>query len=181
MHFTPVAVARAAVQLLAPPAGSSVLDVGAGSGKFCLVGAAECAAVTFVGVEHRPKLVQIATRLARQLALPNAQFIASDAFALDWSGYASFYFYNPFTEQTLQGPLTLDAARSHDPHGYLRDLDATRARLAAAAVGTRVVTYHGFGAAPPAGYELHASQAIGSDRLELWVKARAVGLPTHRG
>ncbi len=172
MHFTPVAVARGAVALLAPAPNTAVLDVGAGAGKFCLVAAAAYPATTFVGIEQRPPLVRIATRLARQLGLPNTEFHAGDAFALDWQRFAGFYFYNPFTEQTLAGPLVLDREGTPDPTGFMRDLEATRTRLAVAGLGTRVVTYHGFGAPPPAGYDQLASVPIGTDRLELWVKAR---------
>ena len=49
-----------------------------------------------------------------------------------------------------------------------------RQRLAQARSGTRVVTYHGFGAEPPEGYVLKADEACGSDRLQLWVKAYSV-------
>lgn len=39
-HWTPVAVARMAAAYLAEEPGVKVLDIGAGAGKFCLVGAA---------------------------------------------------------------------------------------------------------------------------------------------
>lgn len=50
---------------------------------------------------------------------------------------------------------------------------AVRRRLADARIGTRVVTYHGFGGAAPAGYDLLSEEAFGSDRVELWQKTRA--------
>src|SRR5882724_9352746 len=39
VHWTPVSVALRAVELLAPEAGMRVLDVGAGAGKLCCLGA----------------------------------------------------------------------------------------------------------------------------------------------
>src|SRR4051812_19725128 len=57
MHWTPVAVARRAAALLAPTAGSKLLDVGAGAGKFAFVAALAHAAVV-TGVEQHPGLVQ---------------------------------------------------------------------------------------------------------------------------
>jgi hypothetical protein len=36
------------------------------------------------------------------------------------------------------------------------------------------VTYHGYGGPLPPGYELMGADAIGSDRVELWIKTRVI-------
>jgi len=50
-------------------------------------------------------------------------------------------------------------------------------QLAVAKVGTRVVTYHGFGAPLPTGYALTTEEACGTDRLQLWIKELHVERP----
>lgn len=172
LHFTPVDVARHAARLLAPVPGMAVLDVGAGAGKFCLAAALAMPGVQFVGVEWRPHLVRIATRIAAASRQSNVRFVAGDAFALDWSGYDAFYFYNPFAEQLFDPGLALDRTIALDAANFVRYATAVRQRLAQARLGTRVVTYHGFGAPLPPGYKRMRSDLIGTDRVELWIKTR---------
>jgi len=180
IHFTPVDVARHAARLLAPSPGMTVLDVGAGAGKFCLVAARAVADSKFVGVERRGHLVRLANQLASELGLANAQFIHGDAVDLDWSTFDGFYLYNPFAEHLLEKAFMLDREIELDPSSFEGYVDAVRERLAAARVGTRLVTYHGFGGAPPSGYELVVTEVIGSDRVELWVKTRSTTRPYRR-
>ncbi|HPH66978.1 MAG TPA: methyltransferase domain-containing protein, partial [Kofleriaceae bacterium] len=142
----------------------------------CLTAANQCPTSIFEGVDFRKRVVEIATGLAQQLGLQNASFIHADAFALDWSKYDGFYFFNPFAEQLYHGFLFLDHTIEFDPAKYVQFVLAVRARLADARIGTRVVTYHGFGGSTPSGYELVSDQVVGTDRIELWEKVR----PTYR-
>lgn len=173
LHFTPVDVARLAARMLAPEPGMSVLDVGAGAGKFCLAAALAMPAVQFVGVEWRPHLVRVATRIARAWGLTNVRFTAADALELDWSGYDAFYFYNPFAEQLFDTELALDRSIDLDAIHFLPYVTAVSRKLADARLGTRVVTYHGYGAPLPLGYALAQAVSIGTDRVELWLKTQA--------
>jgi hypothetical protein len=172
-HFTPVAVARRAADLLVSRAGDCVLDVGAGIGKFCLVAAAHATGGVFIGVEQRPRLVSIASELARQLEIPNVAFSGANAIEIDWSSFDAFYFYNPFVEHYATGMTPLDDTIERGPAHLFFYVRFVRQRLAEARIGTRVVTYHGFGAAPPSGYVRTADERIGSGRLALWVKTHA--------
>jgi len=174
VFFTPIDVACHAAALLTPEPGMRVLDVGAGAGKFCLTAALEIRNATFVGVEWRGHLVRLATRLAMELRLSNARFIHADALDLDWSEYDAFYLYNPFAEHLFEAPLVLDHTIALDPRNFILYVSAVRSRLALARVGTRVVTYHGYGARAPLGYELARKDAAGSDCIELWIKTRAI-------
>jgi SAM-dependent methyltransferase len=169
-HFTPVAVARRAAALLVSKADDCVLDVGAGVGKFCLVAAVHATGGVFVGVEQRPRLVSIASELARQFEIPNVAFSTANAVEIDWSSFDAFYFYNPFVEHYAVGMTPLDRTIETGPAHLFFYVRFVRQRLAAAKIGTRVVTYHGFGAAPPRGYVRTADERIGSGRLALWVK-----------
>jgi len=114
--------------------------------------------------------VRFAARIAADLQIDNVSFIHADALELDWSRFDAFYFYNPFAEQLFEAAFVLDTSITLDPVNFLLYVTAVRQRLAHARLGTRVVTYHGFGAPPPPGYELIRQEASGSDRVELWIK-----------
>jgi len=177
VHFTPVDVARRAAELVVPHPTARVLDVGAAVGKFCLVAGAAHPRAEFVGIEQRAHLVEVARELARRLTVPNVSFVHGDATELDWSRYDAFYFFNPFAEHLQR--VILDDTIELDRGYFVFYVDFVRQRLAEARIGTRVVTYHGFGAAPPAGYALVVDEPAGSDRLLLWVKTEEVD-PVHR-
>ena len=172
-HFTPIEVAHYAARLLAPAPGMSVLDVGSGAGKFCLAAALAVPECEFVGIELRPHLVELANTLARELGVGNARFLHGDALDYDWSAFDAFYFFNPFAEQ-LYDDFVLDHSIEFDPATFIACVSGVGRKLADARVGTRVVTYHGYGGPPPRGYELSREDPIGSERLQLWVKTRTV-------
>jgi SAM-dependent methyltransferase len=170
LHFTPIDVARHAARLLSPDGGGRILDVGSGAGKFCLVAAREVPGARVVGVEWRGHLVRIARRLAGEMALDNVELLHANAFDLDWSVYDGFYFFNPFAEQLYGDHFVLDQTLNLDPRNFTTFISRVRARLACARVGTRLVTYHGFGGPPPRGFALVSAAARGSDTVELWEK-----------
>lgn len=170
VHFTPVDIARRAAVLAAPSGSEIVLDVGAGVGKFCLIAAHQRRAAHFVGVEVRPQLVTVATRLATEWRLPNVSFVCGDAFDLDWSDFRAFYFFNPFAEQLLPSPFKLDDALQGGPDGFERCVARTLERLDTARPDTRVVLLQGFGAAMPGSYELVSSDRLSLHALELWIR-----------
>lgn len=174
IHFTPVSVARCAARLLVHRSGMRILDVGSGPGKFCVVAAREAPTATFVGVELRRHLVRAANKLAARIGVTNVSFVQGDAMDVDWAEYDGFYFYNPFAEQLHEEAFLLDRSLTFDPTKFREYVEGAQRRLASAAIGTRVVTYHTFGAPAPPGYDLVTSHAIGTDRLELWIKNRHI-------
>lgn len=171
-HWTPVAVARRAAQLLVVDARTRVLDVGAGAGKLCLVGALATAA-TFTGIEQRAPLVGIARAIAQRYGVARARYEHGVIDHVDWTQFDAFYFFNPFGENRLETADWIDAAVELSRSRYDRDLGCALAALDRARVGTRVVTYHGIGAELPHGYDRRACEAAGTDALELWVKTHA--------
>ena len=165
-HFTPVAVARRAARLLAPTPHHRVLDLGAGAGKLCLVGAAITGA-SFTGIEQRRHFVRAAIEAGARLTLRNVHFIHADILDVDWRPYDSYYLFNPFAEHLI-GPI--DGTRQARPPLFGFYVQAVRRRLRDAVPGTRVVTYHGFGGSMPPCFRLAACEEAGSDELELWIK-----------
>jgi predicted RNA methylase len=172
LHWTPVAVALRAAELLAPSPGLRVLDVGAGVGKVCLVGALATEA-TWWGIEQDPVLVQAANHAAWTLDIGcRTRFVVGDGSLLAWDDLDAIYFYNPFGTLMLP-PYTSPFVRHATVHATLLRIEQ---QLARTRIGTRVVTYHGFGGRLPAGYSLAEREPAGEDVLELWIReARAPG------
>jgi hypothetical protein len=169
LYWTPVEIALRAAQMLATKPGRTIVDIGAGVGKFCLVAAATVRA-EIRGVEHRPHLVGIAREAAAKLAV-TASFTHGTLDDEDASRIDGIYLYNPFGENLCPAPDRLDATVPLGRDRFHDDVAATEKLLDRARVGTRVVTYCGFGGEMPFGYGLVSREYRG--RLELWVKDRA--------
>jgi SAM-dependent methyltransferase len=173
VHWTPVAVALRAAALLSPIAGMHVLDVGAGAGKLCCVGALARGG-HWHGIERDPALVEAADGLARCLEVAgSATFSAGDALDADWRGFDAIYLYNPFESQRFGGPFARAAAGA----GFSEQVARTEARLAELPPGIRVVTFHGFGGEMPRDYALAELEEVDSGELALWIRRRAPGAP----
>ena len=164
LHWTPV-VARSAV-VLRPLRGIRVLDVGAGVGKLCAIGALVTGAVWW-GIEQDPVQVAAAHHAAWALGITDrTRFVEGDGSRLSWDGFDAFYFYNPFHTLML-APHASPFVRYATIHGTLRRIEQ---RLAATPPGTRVVTFHGFGGQLPASFARIAREPAGDDALELWIQ-----------
>lgn len=166
VHWTPVSVALRAAALLAPEQGMRVLDIGAGPGKLCCVGALAYGG-TWQGIELNPALVAAATATAKCLEVDHCtSFCAGDMEQVDWDRFDSLYFFNPF-ETLLFGCGAADQA------GWTRFADQvarTEERLSALSAGTRVVTFHGFGGEMPSSFALAFTESIDDGELALWIK-----------
>ena len=169
-HWTPIAVAARAAALLVEGGASSVLDVGAGVGKFCIVGALVTGA-SFTGIEERRDRLDVARRAAAAFDLSGIRWVLGRIERVAFATFDGFYFFNPFAEALDHDP---DAAP--DPRGaarFRRDVARAQAALAAVRRGARVVTYHGLGGAMPAGYRLVTREATITGPLECWEKEAA--------
>jgi len=169
LHWTPVEVARRAAKLLAFPPSSRILDIGSGAGKFCLIGALTTRA-TFVGIEQRKGLVEVAQHIAERCGITRAQFLLGNVIDLDWNEFDAFYLYNPFYEHLIEHLTPVHGLIELTPELYRKYVDATCAKLAVVPVGSRVVTYNGFGGVMPDGFRLLLREPAGSDYLDLWEK-----------
>lgn len=166
LHWTPVAVAMRAAELLAPVPSLRVLDVGAGVGKMCLVGALVTGAMWW-GIEQDPVLVAAANHAAWALDIADrTRFVHGDGSRLAWDEFDAFYFYNPFGTLML-APHASPFVRYATIRNTLLRVEQ---RLASTREGTRVVTYYGFGGRLPAGYALISREPAGGDVLELWIR-----------
>lgn len=177
LHWTPVAIAIRAAELLAPTPSLRVLDVGAGVGKVCLVGALVTGAMWW-GIEQDPALVAAANHAAWALDISRrTRFVHGDGSRLAWDEFDAFYFYNPFSTLML-APHASPFVRYATIQNTLRRVEQ---RLASMREGTRVVTYYGFGGKLPPGYALISREPAGGDALELWIRDAPPAEPPHIG
>ena len=168
VYWTPVEVALRAATMLASKPDATILDVGSGIGKFCIVAAAAVHAQVR-GIEHRPHLVDVAreaaTKMGVRAVFDTGTIEEQDALAID-----GFYFFNPFAENMCNAADRLDASVELSEDRFWNDVGEAEELLAKARVGTRVVTYCGFGGELPDGYMLASRERCGGGRLDLWVK-----------
>src|SRR5476651_482962 len=69
-YWTPLALARKAAEFLAEP-GARILDIGSGTGKFCLAAGYHFPETYFYGAEQRHELICQAEEVKGYIALPN--------------------------------------------------------------------------------------------------------------
>lgn len=159
LHWTPVPVALRVAALLSPTPSTVVLDIGAGVGKLCSIGAVSTRG-TWVGVEQHGTYVQTARNIANALGVADRTcFLQADAFAIDWNDFAALYLYNPFEVPVFEPPGRRGEQVRH-----------AQARLAKLPCHTRVVTLHGFGGVMPRSFELdyHERMTAYSVDLAVW-------------
>ncbi|MDC0744184.1 class I SAM-dependent methyltransferase [Polyangium mundeleinium] len=167
--WTPASVAVRAAQLCAPEGRARVLDVGAGVGKFCLVGALVTESI-FVGVEHRRALVDVGREVIAAVGARNARLVHGTIEDIDFSYFDALYFYNPFEENLVAPSWQMDGAVPLSLERFQEDVTRIEAALEAAPPGMRVVTYQGFGGKMPPDYEIVEEDPEGAPHLRLWVK-----------
>lgn len=164
-HWTPVDVARKAIAYLGGQ-GKSVLDIGSGAGKFCLIAAA-CSDALITGVEKLPNLVHFSKKLAEPFQLKNLNFIQDDLINVDFGNYDHFYFFNSFEENiNLKDKLNRD--NEINLENFTRYVRLLKERFDAAPAGTRIVTYCGECEEIPPCYQLIKSSNKG--KLKFWKK-----------
>ncbi|HEX7601870.1 MAG TPA: methyltransferase domain-containing protein [Polyangiaceae bacterium] len=168
VFWTPVSVALRAAELLVVDRGTRVLDVGSGAGKFCVVGALATGA-SFTGIEQRAHLVAIAREAAQRLGA-RASFVHGRLASDSLQDIDAIYFFNPFAENAFPPEDHLDHTVELSLDRALFDVELAERLLTGAKVGTRVVTYHGFGGDMPSTYTLQLTEKHRTDQLDLWVK-----------
>ncbi len=165
-HWTPVDVALLVGRWFSLSSNPRVLDVGAGVGKLCHVGALATDLV-WTGIERDGTMVRISTGVARALDVgPRTAFLHGEALQHDWSSYGAVYLFNPFTEACIEDeidPLTRQAA-------YIHEVLSVERRLVGLRPGTLVATYHGFGGEMPQELERVETAKAHGGALELWIR-----------
>jgi SAM-dependent methyltransferase len=168
-HWTPLVVARRAVALLASKRDETVLDIGAGVGKFCLVGSLTTNS-TFVGIEQRLPLVHSAREAADRCRARRAYFLHGNALDLGFSDFDAFYLFNPFYEHMDPTLEPIDDTLETSPRIFAQYVIETTVKLGCLRRGTRVVTYNGLGGRLPETYDCIFKERCLGNTLALWIK-----------
>lgn len=170
--WSPVKVASMAAHWLEMHGAQRVLDVGAGSGKFCVI-AALITDLVVEGIEQRPHLVEQARALAADLGVADrVKFTCAALEATTLEDYDALYLYNPFCEAGYDRLQWLDESLELAPDSAARDVARIEAALDAMPIGGQLVTYHGFGGRLPDTFELLHSWSFGGGSLRCWQNAR---------
>ncbi len=166
IHFTPIKVAKVAAQYLANGKDTKILDVGAGAGKFCMIGSA-CTEAHFIGVEQRKNLCTTATLISKHYNLTNVEFINSNITDIDFREFDAFYFYNSFYENLC--PLgKIDNSVDLRRELYEGYSLYVKEQLDQMSIGTRLVTYFSFLEEVPESFKVQFS--FFDDKLKMWKK-----------
>jgi protein-L-isoaspartate O-methyltransferase len=168
IHFTPLLVAKKAADVLKTMKVERMLDVGSGSGKFCIL-TAILSGISVTGIEQRDFLALAAKKAKNAFRLENVNFLAGSAFEISWKEFDCIYFYNPFCEQkTPERRMRNDVPLQESL--YQSYVQQSLSRLQEQKKGSKVMTYHGLGGAMPDTYSLYYQKAVGSDFLKVWIK-----------
>jgi len=165
-HWTPVAIARKAIEFLVDRPGVKVLDLGSGTGKFCLVAASHSQAMV-TGVEQRENLVRLSRKMAENYKIENVDFVHGDIKTIDFKEYEAFYFFNSF-EENINLTDKLAAENTFDFLLYQEYCQFLHAQFDLVPKGTKIVTYCGQDKEIPESYTLVKSQNKG--KLKFWRK-----------
>lgn len=166
-HWTPVEVAKAAADFLAPDKDVHVLDIGSGIGKFCLTAAYHKPDAIFYGVEQRKDLCNYAFDVSCKFGIYNVSFIHGNFTQLDFRQFDSFYFFNSFYEN-LEGTEKIDYTIEHSLSLYNYYNRYLYKELEQKRNGTRIATYHSLEDEIPPCYYVVKTEFNGM--LKFWVK-----------
>ena len=168
-HFTLVEVALAAAAFLVDAPTSKVLDIGAGAGKFCLIGAATTNG-HFTGIELRTNLVNIAQDLSKEYRLNNTTFIKDNITNIDFKDYSAFYHFNAFYEN-IDPSGEIDQAIPLDKKLYTSYSQYVKDQLRLMPVGTKLATYFSYKDEVPTCYKV--VKKLFDGKLIFWEKQKS--------
>ena len=165
-HFTPIEVAKTSAEFLVNQPGTKVMDIGAGAGKFCMLGSIYTQG-HFTGIEQSSELCKLSIRLSRQYQLSNLDFICCNITEVFFKSYDAFYFFNAFYENIDQSDR-LDTSIEPDRRLYEKYSAYVREELDSLPIGTRLATYFSYLEEIPESYEI-VSKGF-EDKLLMWQK-----------
>jgi SAM-dependent methyltransferase len=140
-HWTPLQVTRRVLTLLGCRKGSKILDIGSGTGKFCLAASLYRPDIFLTGVEQRESLVKYAESARQALNVTNTRFVHANFTQLVMGDYDHFYYYNSFFENLSDtGRIDNSIAYSEELFAYYAHYLKTQLDLRPP--GTRLVTFH---------------------------------------
>lgn len=169
--WTSVKTAIAAAESLRDLDCRSVLDIGSGVGKFCIISSLVLDRRT-TGVEHRAYLVDAAKRAAVDYGA-DVECLSGRFENLDPERFDAFYLFNPFAENVFDPEEWLDDAVELSEARWSHDLAVAEHWLDHAPQGTALITYNGFGGRIPGTFSLQRGLLTSGNWLRVWTKRRS--------
>lgn len=166
-HWSPLIVINRAATFLVHKPGAKILDIGSGSGKFCLAGAYYNPSASFYGVEQRQYLVDAALSVKARSGNLNAHFFHKNFTQLDLKEFDNFYFYNSFAEN-ISGTDKIDDTIDYSMELYNYYTRILSKNLDELPSGTRIVTYKSLNHEIPLSFTLVDAQM--DNQLMFWRK-----------
>lgn len=151
--WTPIEVTSRAAVWFEELGIRSVVDIGSGVGKFCIAGAL-IGTCSYVGIEQRPPLVNVARNLAWLLGVDGqVSFLDGEFGKLETPAADCYYLYNPFEENLFPIEESLDDHVELSRDRFRQDLRSFRALVSQLPFGAYVLTYNGVGGRMPEGLD----------------------------
>jgi SAM-dependent methyltransferase len=166
-HWTPIHIARLAIEFLNDKENCKILDIGSGVGKFCLNGAHYAPNAHFYGIEQRENLVRHARNAQKKLGIQNVSFLQGNFTQLKLQEFDRLYFYNSFYEN-LDELGRIDKKIDYSEGLYEYYTGYLHSALKEMPKGTKIVTYHSFTAEIPREYQL--IETFENGNLNFWMK-----------
>ncbi len=164
--FTPISTGQIAAQWLTEDKNKSILDIGAGVGKFCITGA-KCTNSYYCGIEYRKSLVNVACDIISAYRLENTSVLHGNMVDVDFMNFDAFYLFNPFYENlSCNYRLNDEVELNESKYGYY--LKHVEKQLEKTKTGTRLVTFHGNNFEIPESFK--KIKQTEDNYLKLWIK-----------
>lgn len=167
-HYTSVYISQRAAEFLAIKEDIQILDIGSGTGKFCIVGAV-CTNAHYTGVEYRKYQSEIAKECADRYAITNVSFVHANILDINFEEFDAFYIFNPFLEN-IDASARMDQLIDAKESDYEVFKKYVHDQLDKKKIGTRLATYWTALNQVPESYELKKS--ILGDTLRFWEKVK---------
>lgn len=170
LHFTPMHVAERAARWVDELGIRTVVDIGSGVGKFCVV-AALASKASYVGFEQRARLVETSRQLASHFDLEaRVRFMEGTLGIGNLPSAEAYYMYNPFGENLFGPASQIDGDMEPCERRYEEDVRLAERLLADLPAGTYLILYNGFGGRVPEAFRrVRIARDLPND-LELWRK-----------
>jgi len=170
IHWSSIRVARQISNWIKPLNRKSVVDIGCGVGKLCLL-LRILTNYEIFGIEQRPKLVEIANKIIKVNAFKNISITQMNMLDLNWDLHEIYYLYNPFQEHIADEDIcVIEKDIELDTKNYAHYTSEVFRQLTWAKPGKVLITFHGYGGIVPSAWRMVANRHIDNGDLTMWIK-----------